>query len=868
MLTRFARWFWLASAPLLVVSCTDPAPTVDASVDAPDSDAGDAGDVATDPETTYLAAVDAMAAASEGGAQILLHRGYPRTVIGSWPVDGTDRVVAARAFLDRWGAVFRQGSPELAHPVTRLIEADDTVVRFRQTYRGLPVFGAGVVIAFHDTHIISAIGTLMTEDQTLEIAPSIGPRDAEIAAREWIGGTLAIHGRSELVVMDRALLDETSEHELHLAYRVTVGAQEVLVDAATGEALFASSFEQPAFRLDLETANYSSSDNTACFWFTTNDDRVGDETGVYPAYTPDLGILGTYQSLQRAHAFYLTSFGRDSYDGSGAEILAYVHTTTPNATLWSGTCDAVNYADALMAYDITVHELTHAVINDTSELIYGYESGALNESYADVMAVLADHNFTLGESSVAGTLRNLSDPTSTMLAPNLRQPERYSQLVGATGPATPLNDYGAVHSNSGIMNKAAYLVMDGGVYRGVTYLALGWDLAGALFYQSMITHAPATTMRMASDQIWAYAHAWAATSYRGMTAAQACSVANAYAGVEVGPGDLACDGILDDADNDDDGDRVPDAFDNCPRARNPFQQDTDHDTIGDVCDPDLDGDGVPNTRDNCPTRLNADQADANHDQIGDVCQDEDGDGVLDPTDDCPHVSNADQADVDHDGRGDACDPDFDGDGLAGGDTDNCPWTANADQADTDHDGLGDACDRCPATADPLVAWSTGNRLMGIPPAPIQPDEDGDGVPDLCDPTPYGLTDSVQVDGTGLHPSSAPLVPGSGMHTILLTAGPTADVAFALPACAPPCPEYFAPGTRRTLELARLPDTVAAYVSDEIGRVVAQSGHADVTGASRIVDFAPVAGHAYELHFVTRSDVDPASGPFSFAVAFQ
>jgi hypothetical protein len=44
---------------------------------------------------------------------------------------------------------------------------------------------------------------------------------------------------------------------------------------------------------------------------------------------------------------------------------------------------------------------------------------------------------------------------------------------------------------------------------------------------------------------------------------------------------------------DDDGDMVPPADDNCPKAFNPGQDDLDGDHIGDACDPDRDGDGIP-----------------------------------------------------------------------------------------------------------------------------------------------------------------------------------------------------------------------------------------------------------------------------------
>ena len=112
-----------------------------------------------------------------------------------------------------------------------------------------------------------------------------------------------------------------------------------------------------------------------------------------------------------------------------------------------------------VARDVVAHEIFHGVTEATARLDYFGETGALNESYSDIFGVLIANfgqadvgqwDWKIGE-ELDGSglpLRDLSDP------PKCGQPghmKDFKQL-----PFTAAGDWGGVHTNSGIHNKAFF----------------------------------------------------------------------------------------------------------------------------------------------------------------------------------------------------------------------------------------------------------------------------------------------------------------------------------------------------------------------------------------------------------------------------
>jgi Zn-dependent metalloprotease len=745
-------------------------PVTDAATPTPD--AGPPVEVG-EPVVPQAVALIALDEASMRPMEVRFDRGIPTIVRVDVPVapePNGDTLLQGLEFLSRFKDVYGLRDPvEQLYLDRKTTRGDDGLkhLYFRQRHQGMPVFGAALNVQLAGDHV------RMTHGHWLPDLPAFAPPmlDGPGAVNRAIGplgGTLRVLGKAVRGIVDVSN-DPAAPAEPRQVYRVTlVGADEAeargmwiyYLDADTGAVLkrLTQIMDVGEWKdLDVQTANGTDSDTCWLGPSETDDDYWFTEDGP-DGYDP---ATDTYGDGQRAydlgHAildFFEAEFGLRSYDGSESqfEIVTNVGQGYSNAAFQS-PCDQIKAGYTWVQDDLLTHEFTHGIDVHAEDLDYENQSGALDESFADVFAYLFDPaNTTFGEDldpAVTGRrppLRDLANPPAFMDPDHMSAASSGDGIglrtIAANSPAgcgsdpAQCNDQGFVHTNSGIPNKVATLLVLGGQHTGRIIEAIGPSKVGKL-YMSVLRDGVSsdTSFGEARDLFVDRAQHWAETGHAGFDLNDLCQVRNAWASVGIGEsgGDADCDGQTDGADADNDQDGVPDAQDNCPNLMNWGQGDLDRDGIGNECDADLDRDTIPNVVDNCPLVSNASQDDADADGAGDLCDDADKDGVIESRDNCPNIANWDQADLDMDGEGDACEDDWDGD-VATNDVDNCPLVRNFGQENADDDAFGDACDNCVAVFNDSQADCDGDGTGQACEAPGDPEH---FLPVDCDPS-FGI----------------------------------------------------------------------------------------------------------------------------------
>ncbi len=240
-----------------------------------------------------------------------------------------------------------------------------------------------------------------------------------------------------------------------------------------------------------------------------------------------------------AYEYFRTTFNRNSINGQGGNIVSIINVADENGNsmdnaFWNGA--AMFYGNGGQAFDplakaldVAGHEMSHGVIQRTANLEYVAQSGALNESFADIFGAMIDRNdWKMGEDIVntqffpSGALRDLQNPNNggSQLGDAGWQPAHMNEYANL--PNTAQGDFGGVHINSGIPNRAFYLLASN----------VGKSNAEEIFYRALTNYLTKSSQfidcRIAVIQ--------AATDLFGAGSNEVAAANNAFTQVGIGSG--------------------------------------------------------------------------------------------------------------------------------------------------------------------------------------------------------------------------------------------------------------------------------------------------------------------------------------------
>ena len=184
----------------------------------------------------------------------------------------------------------------------------------------------------------------------------------------------------------------------------------------------------------------------------------------------DKSAVSAHHNAGVSYEYFKNTHNRNSINGSGGTIISVVNVTRDGSSMenayWNGQAmfygnGGFRFEPLAGALDVAGHELTHGVVSNTANLEYESQSGAINESMADIFGAMIDRDdWQMGEDITktsyisTGALRDLKDPHNggNSLSDAGYQPEKMSEYYQGQ------QDNQGVHINSGIVNKAYYLI--------------------------------------------------------------------------------------------------------------------------------------------------------------------------------------------------------------------------------------------------------------------------------------------------------------------------------------------------------------------------------------------------------------------------
>ena len=425
---------------------------------------------------------------------------------------------ASLALIAEHSTIFGIGTNERPELFSiKNVDETNQIARITTRYHGLPVWGKEYAIAISDGLVKTVAGQFTAINSELDLSYKLSDSDLNEITTSYIKEhgpllrIIAITNQKEGVLLQGNM----PIHAFRLEVETNARKSWVLhISPSTKKVIKALpqffTLSTPSSGRDLlgNTISFSSTATGNLYrmkdssfpnnvYAIVNDisetncdaDGVGGEhapkavTSSNPNSGWEQAAVSAIANVKKTHDYYLSVHGRNSYDNQGAKLISEVNYPcndyADNAWWWRNTMGygigRVNNNWAI-SLDVAGHEMTHGVIQHSSNLEYQDESGALNESFADIFGVMIEReNWIIGE-----RLNNDGTYFRSLANPKLKNdPGHMTDFLYTE------NDYGGVHTNSGISNRAFYLLAQGLTDEGLG-TSIGLVKAEKLAYQTMI----------------------------------------------------------------------------------------------------------------------------------------------------------------------------------------------------------------------------------------------------------------------------------------------------------------------------------------------------------------------------------------------
>lgn len=436
--------------------------------------------------------------------------------------------------------------------------------RINQIYEGVPVYGAEQTLHFDKTGNVSLyLGSVVedvygklsdSKDAKAAVTPKISASEAIKIAEKDAASKIGSLGEAQKAPSAK-LYVYAPEDKASLAYvtEVNVLTPEPLrtryfIDAKSGSILFQYDLIEHATGTgkgvlgDTKSFTTAVSGSSNLLIDSTRGKGVQTYTAANRTSLPGTTVSSTSSTFndpaavdahtyaERVYDFYKSNFGRNSIDGNGLALKSTVHYSTRyNNAFWNGTQmvygdgDGSTFIPLSGDLDVVGHELTHGVTEYTANLEYYGQSGALNEAISDMFGnTIEGKNWLIGDAiytpgTTGDALRYMDNPAKG------GQPASMSAYVNTS------DDNGGVHTNSGIPNKAYYLLAQGGTFGGVNTTGIGRSQAIQIVYRALNYYLTS------SSNFSAYRSAMiqASTDLYGASSAQTTAVKNSLSAVGI-----------------------------------------------------------------------------------------------------------------------------------------------------------------------------------------------------------------------------------------------------------------------------------------------------------------------------------------------